>query len=130
MTIFHLADSVTVTSGATTPVKVVDLGAAMGTLPTNYAYTQTYQCEVNGTGSTCTATFQPVGSFDAAAALPPNGTGGAWNNIGSAVTITCSTPGIAPAVTTISTAVPFQRVGMVVSAISGTGAFATAVVNA
>jgi hypothetical protein len=115
MTTFHLADAVTVSSPA--PPRIIDRSGELNP-PTTL---QVWQMEVNG-ATTCTATFQPVGSLDAANSLPPQGTGGAWNNIGSAVTITCTTPGITPAVSTVTSAVPYTRWGCIVSAISGGGA--------
>ena len=86
----------------------------------------TFQFEVNGTGSTCTSTFQAVGSLDDRTALPPEGVGGAWSNIGTATTITCSTPGITPAVAIVTTTTLYCKYGVIISTLSGTGAAASA----
>jgi len=127
MTLFHLADKVTVTSA--NPVKVVNVTGVLGALPTNRQVTQVCQIEVNGTG-TCTAAFQWVGSMDAADTLPPSGTGGAWSNIGSVTTITCATPGVTPAVSTLTSTTAYHRYGVIISSISGSGASATALMDA
>ena len=127
MTLFHLADAVTVTSA--NPVKVVNVTGVLGATPLNRMPTQVCQVEVNGTG-TCTAAFQWVGSLDSADVLPPSGTGGAWNNIGTVQTITCSTPGVTPAVATITSTTGYHRYGVIISSISGSGAQASAVMDA
>ena len=120
MTIYHLADNVTVSSAS--PVLIIEVPSSPSFQP---LATQTWQFEVNG-AATCTAAFQPVGSLDERATLPPEGVGGAWSNIGATITITCTSPGITPAVTTVTNTTLFARYGVIVSSISGTGAAATA----
>jgi hypothetical protein len=127
MTLFHLADSVTVTSA--NPVKVVNVAQMLGTGPTNRLANISFQCEVNG-AATCTAAFQWVGSFDSPNNLAPNGVGGAWSNIGTVQTITCTTPGIAPAVAVLTSTIPYHRYGVIISTVSGSGVQASAVMDA
>jgi len=114
MTTYHLADAVTVTSVA--PPRIIDRSGALN--PPSLG--QVFQFEMVGP-TTCTGTFQAVGSLDAAATLPPQGTGGAWNNIGSAVTVTSSSPGL-PTAATVTSTVPYTRWGVIISALSGGGA--------
>jgi hypothetical protein len=128
MTLFHLADNITVTSA--NPVKVINVSSVLGAGPVNQMVNRSFQCEVNSTAAaTCTAAFQFVGSFDPEQNLPPLGVGGAWSNIGTAQTITCSTPGVTPAVAVVSSTVPYHRVGVIISSISGTGAVASALMD-
>lgn len=123
MTLYTLAS---VTASSSNPTVIADFSNAVP--PANLLQTQLFQLEVNGP-STCTATFQPMGSLDAASRLAPQGTGGAWSNIGSATTITCTTPGITPAVTTVTSQVPFLRYGCAVTVVQGVGAVATVLFN-
>ena len=126
MTIYRMMTNLTAT---TTPV-----AATIITPPENPAYgppvlNQLFQFEVNGP-TTCTATFQPIGTLGDKQNVPPNGNTSAWVNIGSAVTITCTTPGIAPAVNTASGSVPFRHFGVILVTLSGVGAVANAYMNA
>ena len=128
MTLFHLADNITVTSA--NPVKVVDVAKNLGAGPLNQLVNRSFQAEVNSTAvATVTAAFQFVGSFDPEQNLPPLGVGGAWSNIGSATTITCSTPGVTPAVSVVTSTVPYHRVGVIISTLSGTGPVFTALMD-
>ena len=127
MTLFHLADATTTNSPASTPVKVVDLAKVQGTGPLNWLVVETVTFRMAG-ATTCTGTFQWVGSNDSELILPPNGTGGVWDNIGSATTIT-STGGVTAGSATLTSTIPYHRQGVIISAIAGGGA-ASALLNA
>lgn len=113
MTTYHLTDAQTVSSA--NPTRIIDTPGTL--MPPSLG--QLFQFELIGP-TTCTATFQAVGSLDSPASLPPQGTGGAWSNIGTPQTITCTTPQT-PAVATVTASAPYTRWGCIVSSIAGGG---------
>lgn len=126
MTIWFLMENqATITS--VPPKIILPLGGSLDS-STPPAATLT-EVRITGIGS-CSATVQLLGSNDTVQQLQAPGGGGAWSNIGSALTITGTDAGVVPGVGSVSNTAPWRHYGMTMSAISGTNAAVTAKMSA